>query len=146
MKHTADYQPTQNSMEKTPNYTLRRGIAAVALLGTTAGLGVAFAKHDTPKSPDAHPTYTTAVETLELGQGDTVIDTAINGARNINPDLSLEDQTVITHLAQEVDRAPGVVQPGYEVTVRYGEYDGKPDTNGEFGTDYDIEVTPDVIK
>lgn len=145
MKHTADYQPTQNSTE-TPNYALRRGIAAVALLGATTGIAVAFAKHDTPKSPDNHPTYTTAVETLELGQGDTVIDTAINGARNINPDLSLEDQTEITHLAQEIDRAPGVVQPGYEVTVRYGEYDGKPNERGHFGTDYEVEVTPDVIK
>lgn len=145
MKQSADYLRTQNDTEKTPNYKLRRGVAAVALFGIAAG-GVAYAKHDTPKSPEAQHTYTTAVETLELGQGDTVIDTAINGARNINPGLSLEDQTEITHLAQEVDRAPGVVQPGYEVTVRYGEYDGKPDENGEFGTDCEVEVTPDVIK
>lgn len=139
--------PKTNS-EKQPNYTRRRAIAISAI--TAAGIAsVGFGIHKATETAQATPDqslYTSSIETLELGQGDTVVDAAINGARNIQPELSLEDQQYITEQAQAEYTEAGGVQPGYEVTVRYGEYDGKPDAEGEFGTDFEVEVTPDVIK
>ena len=129
--------------ETTPKYALRRAVAVGAIAAASFGIYEA-AK---PSSEETkHAQYTTQVETLELGQGDNVVDAAINGAREIQPELSVEDQAHITQLAKVADHENRVVQPGYEVTVRYGEYDGKPDTKGNYGTDFEVEVTPDVIK
>ncbi|MBH1980797.1 hypothetical protein I8H83_01515 [Candidatus Saccharibacteria bacterium] len=142
---THDTAP-KTKIEKSPNYTLRRAIAigSVAAAGVI-GMGVYNASDSPPKTPE-HSRYTTNVETLELGQGDVVINAAINGARKIKPELTLEDQQNITEQAQSENLRNNVVQPGYEVTVRYGEYDGKADASGEVGTDFEVEVTPDVIK
>lgn len=141
MKQLAEHK---SHTEKQPNYKLRRGLA----IGGIA-LASAVGAHELFSSPQEEPetkSYTTAIETLELGQGDTVIDAAINGARNIQPELSEADQSRITKQAQAEALEHNVVQPGYEVTVRYGEYDNKPDANGELGTDFEVEVTPNVIK
>lgn len=145
MNHNA---APKTEIENQPNYTRRRAIAIGAI--AAAGIGIAsFGAHKAtetiPKAPD-QSFYTTSVETLELGQGDTVVEAAINGARNIQPDLSLEDQQHITKEAQREYTEAGGVQPGYEVSVRYGEYDGAPDDTGEFGTDFEVQVTPDLIK
>lgn len=145
MRH--DTAPNTNT-EKTPNYTLRRALA-IGSLALATGTGIVMGAHHATESPSKSQEitrHTIDVETLEIGQGDAVVDVAINGARNILPDLSLEDQETITEQAQAENLRNNVVQPGYEVTVRYGEYDGKADAHGEVGTDFEVEVTPDVIK
>ena len=135
----------KTNIEKSPNYTLRRAVAIGSLAAAGAvGFGIHTAS-ESLKTPE-HTRHTIDVETLEIGQGDAVVDVAINGARKIQPNLSLEDQQNITEQAQAEDLHNRVVQPGYEVTVRYGEYDGKADSHGEVGTDFEVEVTPDVIK
>lgn len=137
MKQVTDHAP---NTEKTHNYNLRRAIAA-GTIATATVFGVYKIVESMPEQPET-PLYTTSFETLELGEGDTVIGAAINGAREIDPNLSEENQAYITEQARE----HAVVQPGYEVTVRYGEYDGKPDEHGNYGTDFEVEVTPDDIK
>ena len=141
MKQFTEYAP---KTEKTPNYKLRRAVA-VGAITTTAAFGIYKATDSAPDAP-ASPHYLTAERTLELGEGDTVLGAAINGARDIQPDLSLEDQSYITEQAQQIDKADGVVQPGYEVSVRYGEFDGQKDANGNLGTDFEVKVSPNVIK
>lgn len=139
---THDTAPKTDT-EKTPNYALRRVVAAGAI--AAAGFGIYSAANSSPETPE-HPRHTIDVETLEVGQGDAVVDVAINGALKLQPELSAIDQQSITEQAQAENLRNNVVQPGYEVTVRYGEYDGKADADGKTGTDFEVEVTPGVVK